>query len=123
MTNEIRSPNVEKLSVVRLPVSSFAFRHSFGFRHSSFGFENCSPFNQKARQRTGEGGRGWVGSWKASIRFFAGNGAMNLEQVRLGRQGAAGILPAVLFSDWSPGKMPAAPSGSKAYGVRTSQCK
>src|SRR6266516_7495750 len=41
------------------------FRHSFGFRHSSFGFENCSLFNQKAGQRTGEGGRGWVGSWRA----------------------------------------------------------
>src|SRR5207247_6387412 len=90
MTKEIRSPNVEKLSVVRSPVSSFAFRHSFGFRHSSFGFENCSLFNQKARQRTGEGGRGWVGSWKASIRFFAGIGAMNLEQMRLCRQRVAG---------------------------------
>ena len=32
MTKEIRSPNVEKLSVVRSPVSSL------GFRHSSFGF-------------------------------------------------------------------------------------
>src|SRR5213592_3091258 len=29
-------------------------------------------------------------------------------QVRRHRQGAAGILPAVLFSDWSAGKMPAA---------------
>src|SRR2546425_13369672 len=48
--------NDEKLSVVRSPVSSF------GFRHSSFGFENCSLFNQKVRQRTGESGRGWVGS-------------------------------------------------------------
>src|SRR5947208_17131107 len=65
MTNEIRSPNVEKLSVVQSPVSSFGFRNSFGFRHSSFGFENYSLFNQKAGQRTGESGRGWVGSWKA----------------------------------------------------------
>src|SRR6059036_3578608 len=123
MTNDERNPKPEcrKLSVVRSPVSSFAFRHSFGFRHSSFGFENCSLFNQKARQRTGEGGRGWVGSWKASIRFFAGIGAMNLEQVRLGRQRVAGILPAELFSDLSAGKMPAAPLGSKSFGVRASQ--
>jgi len=34
---------------------------------------------------------------------------MNLEQVRLGRQRVAGILPAELFSDLSAGKMPAAP--------------
>src|SRR2546426_11046090 len=60
MTREIRSPNVEKLSVVRSPVSSF------GFRHSSFGFENCSLFNRKAGQRTGESGRGWVGSWRTA---------------------------------------------------------
>jgi len=37
---------------------------------------------------------------------------MNLEQVRRHRQGAAGILPAVLFSDRSAGKMPAALWGS-----------
>src|SRR5216117_98463 len=36
MTKEIRSPNVEMLFVVRSLVSSF------GFRHSSFGFENYS---------------------------------------------------------------------------------
>src|SRR5205823_15018930 len=65
-TKEIRSPNVEKLSVVRSQVSSYGFRHSFGFRHSSFGFENCSLFNQKAGQWTGESGRGGVGSWKAT---------------------------------------------------------
>src|SRR6266540_2557595 len=49
MTKEIRSPNVES----RLPgvwaVSSFEFRHSFGFRHSSFGFENYGLFNSKGR--------------------------------------------------------------------------
>src|SRR5881409_427017 len=46
MTKEIRSPNVERLAVVRLAlVSSFGFRHCFGFRHSSFGFGNCSLFN------------------------------------------------------------------------------
>src|SRR5947207_12593426 len=39
MRKEIRSPNVEKPSAVRLPVSPFGFRHSFGFCHSSFGFE------------------------------------------------------------------------------------
>jgi len=43
--------------------------------------------------------------------FSACMGAMNLEQVRRHRQGAAGILPAVL-SDWSAGKMPAAPWSS-----------
>src|SRR6266853_5742597 len=40
MTNDERNPKPEcrKLSVVRSPVSSFGFRHSFGFRYSSFGF-------------------------------------------------------------------------------------
>jgi len=33
---------------------------------------------------------------------------MNLKQLKRHRQGAAGILPAALFSDWSAGKMPAA---------------
>src|SRR5438093_7840000 len=51
MTKEIRSPNVEGLSVVRSPVSSLGFRHSFGFRHSSFGFVKS-------------------GSWKACFRFL-----------------------------------------------------
>jgi hypothetical protein len=37
---------------------------------------------------------------------------MNLEHVRPHRQGAAGILQAVLFSGWSAGKMPAALCGS-----------
>src|SRR6266487_6409787 len=78
MTKEIRSPNVEKLSVVRSPVSSFGFRHSFGFCHSSFGFEKRSLFNKKAGQRPDECGQGWVGSWRASFRFFACIGAMNL---------------------------------------------
>src|SRR5437867_3724877 len=40
MTKEIRSSNVEKFCVARTPFSSLGFRHSFGFRHSSFGFEN-----------------------------------------------------------------------------------
>ena len=45
--------------------------------------------------------------------------ALNLEQVRLCRQGAAGILPAVLFSDLSAGKMPAAPWDSwRGYSGR-----
>src|SRR6266571_2330871 len=39
-------------------------------------------------------------------------GTMNLPAVRRHRQGAAGILPAVLSSDWPAGKMPAAPCGS-----------
>src|SRR6266536_488020 len=52
MTKEIRSPNVQLLRVVRSPVSSFGFRLSFGFRHSSFGFENR-------------------GSWRAPFRLFS----------------------------------------------------
>src|SRR5947199_1434459 len=64
MTNEIRIPNVESLSVVLSPVSSF------GFRHSSFGFENCSLFYQKAGQRTGESGLGWLGSGIVSRHSF-----------------------------------------------------
>src|SRR2546426_10710424 len=43
MMKEIRSPNLE------MPVSSLGFRHSFGFRHSSFGFENYSLFISKSR--------------------------------------------------------------------------
>src|SRR6266446_4654237 len=39
-------------------------------------------------------------------------GTMNLQLVRRRGQGAAGILPAVLCSDWSAGKMPAAHWGS-----------
>ena len=50
--------------------------------------------------------------WNASFRFCVCIGTVNLEQVRRHRQGAAGILPAVLFSDWSAGKMPAALWGS-----------
>src|SRR6266516_2540922 len=73
MTNDERNPKPEcqKLSVVRSSVSSFEFRDSFGFRHLSFGFENCSLFNQKAGQRTGESGRGCVGSWSGGIHFAA----------------------------------------------------
>src|SRR5881396_3714973 len=64
MMKEIRSPNLE------MPVSSLGFRHSFGFRHSSFGFENYSLSNSKGGQRTGESGQGWVGPSKAgSMRF------------------------------------------------------
>jgi len=73
MTNDERNPkpDVEKLSVVRSPFSSF------GFRHSSFGFENCSLFNQEAGQRSGENGRAWVGSWKASTIPESRIGTMN----------------------------------------------
>src|SRR6266496_4910225 len=49
MTKEIRSPNFERLSVVRSPVSSFGFRHSFGFLHSSFGFVKSGPWAGRAR--------------------------------------------------------------------------
>ena len=38
MTKEIQSPNIEGRSGVHWPGSSFGFRYSFGFRHSSFGF-------------------------------------------------------------------------------------
>jgi len=37
---------------------------------------------------------------------------IQLERVSPHRQAAAGILPAVLVSDWSAGKMPAARCGS-----------
>jgi len=60
---------MSKTLSVQSPVSAFGFRHSFGFRQSSFGFENCSLFNKKAGQRTGESGRSWVGSWKAPYRI------------------------------------------------------
>ena len=43
---------------------------------------------------------------KASTTLMPRIWIMNLERVRLCRQGAAGILPAVLFSDLSAGKMP-----------------
>src|SRR5439155_24368080 len=46
-------------------------------------------------------GRERVGSWRAPFRFFACIGTMNREQVIRHRQSAAGILPAVLFSEWS----------------------
>ena len=46
---------------------------------------------------------------KAPVRFFAGIGTITLEPVRLGRQGAADVSSAELFSDSSAGKMPAAP--------------
>ena len=63
MTKEIRSPNVQMLRVVRSPVSSFGFGNSFGFRHSSFGFENH-------------------GSWRAPTLFLARIGTMN--RIRFG---------------------------------------
>src|SRR5438034_10270373 len=44
MTKEIRS--VEGRSDVRWPDSSFGFRYSFGFRHSSFGFGNGGSFTE-----------------------------------------------------------------------------
>src|SRR5205823_2761750 len=50
--------------------SSLGFRYSFGFRHSSFGFENC-------------------GSWKAPFRFFARIGTMNPS----GSSGRFGVPP------------------------------
>ena len=51
---------------------------------------------------------------KACIRFpvCLGIGTTNLRRMRLHHQGAAGILPAVLSSDRSAGKMPAAHWGS-----------
>src|SRR5216117_253067 len=71
MTKEIRSPNVEnsQLCSRRFRHSDFVIPSDFVIRHSSFGFENCSLFNKKAGQRTGESGRSWVGSWKAPYRI------------------------------------------------------
>src|SRR2546426_2353821 len=51
------------------------------------------------------------GSWKASSALPC-IGTMNLQLVRRRRKGAAGILPAVLCTDGSAGKMPAAHWGS-----------
>ena len=51
-------------------------------------------------------------TWKAFIRFSGFIGTMKLEGVRLGRQGAADVSSAELFSDSSAGKMPAAHCGS-----------
>src|SRR5207244_11384957 len=57
--------------------------------------------------RGGQRGRNG-GSWKASTTFVPCIGTMNLKRMRRHRQGAAGILPAVLCSDGSADKMPAA---------------
>ena len=55
-------------------------------------------------------------------RFFACIGTLNLQVVSRHRQGAAGILSAVLFSDWSAGKMPAALWGSWRASIRFCAC-
>ena len=71
--------------------SSFEFRHSFGFRDSSFGLGNC-------------------GSWKACSGLRPCIGTMNPKRAgRCRRQGAADVSSAELFSDSPAGKMPAAP--------------
>jgi len=44
MTKENPSPKVEGFPAVLLWFWSLGFRHSFGFRHSSFGFGSRSPF-------------------------------------------------------------------------------
>ena len=62
---------------------------------------NSTSVNAAARGAATPAGR-------ASSELCARIGTMNLEQVRRHGQGAAGILPAVLFSDWYAGKMPAA---------------
>src|SRR6266540_3095156 len=92
MTNDERNPKpeCERAFCCAMARSSFGFRYSFGFRHSSFGFENC-------------------GSWKALATLMPCIGTMNLEQVgRCHRQGAADVSSAELL-DSSAGKMPAAP--------------
>ena len=87
MTKEIRSPNVQLLRVMRSPVLSFGFGHSFGFRHLSFGFMAmhvtppdavCAALGrEKTRLATRCGVRcialfGFEnhGSWAAPFRFF-----------------------------------------------------
>src|SRR6266487_226533 len=86
MTKQIRSPNVERPSVAGSPVSSFGFRRSFGFRHSSFGSKNCSLFNQKA-------GQGGVrGAFKRGLVFHL---ALLTEREPLARTSpSAKVLPA-----------------------------
>src|ERR671930_1391206 len=44
MSKEIRSSNVEGRPELKSAVSVFGSRHSFGFRHSSFGFGNCGSW-------------------------------------------------------------------------------
>src|SRR5436190_19390407 len=108
MTKEIRSPNVEdsQLCGRRFRHSDFVIPSDFVIRHSDF--ENCSLFNQKAGQRTGESGRRWVGSWKATFRFFACIGTMNLRiaRYRLGLRQFSGVLAMVVslpnvLIDWT----------------------
>src|ERR1041385_3000475 len=48
MTKEIRSPNVEGRSGGRSPDSSFGFWYSFGFRHSSFGFQKSGSWKERS---------------------------------------------------------------------------
>src|SRR6185503_4292677 len=57
MTNDERNPKPECRRTLWCAAarSSFGFRYSFGFRHSSFGFENR-------------------GSWRACFRLFAYSG-------------------------------------------------
>src|SRR6266576_187000 len=61
MTNDERNSKPEcRITLITLSraVAGFVLRISSFLRPSSFGFENCSLFNQKAGQRTGESGRG-----------------------------------------------------------------
>src|SRR6266496_2469462 len=67
MTKEIRNPNVEGRSGMRSPDSSFGFRYSFGFRHSSFGFE-VLRFMESARW-----GVSWPADWAADSDGAAAN--------------------------------------------------
>src|ERR1043166_10197491 len=58
MTKEIRKPECRKAVWCAMARSSFGFRYSFGFPHSSFGFENR-------------------GSWRALFLFCGCIGTMN----------------------------------------------
>src|SRR5262245_33357927 len=70
MTNDERNPKPECRRVLwcAMAHSSFGFRYSFGFRHSSFGFEHC-------------------GSWRAPTLFSTRIGTMNRS-----RRGDAGAV-------------------------------
>src|SRR5205814_7912265 len=72
MTKEIRSSNDESRLHNVAVVSPFEFRHSFGFRHSLFGFENITACSiRKAGHRTREGDDASIGeSLRVSLRFF-----------------------------------------------------
>jgi len=95
---------------VHSPIPLFPLNRSAGLRPGANHSCPClsSPVARPALHASPQ----FVGVMASSFRFSACLATMNLAQVRRHRPGAAGILPAVLFSDCSAGKMPAALCGS-----------